>query len=533
MSKRVTCPQCRHEFDALATQDSARANAAPLSAEASSGSIDVAGTEATLGEKARGGRGGSLAFSVRWLALAVCLLVGTTAIVLVSAWGQRGGGDLPDATVPGQGADRRAKPISPAAASGAEAKPFEQVVKAVEDSIVRIESGGPAAAQTLGTGFVIDQRGLVATCYHVLSDATDARVRFRHGDAYNIAGYVAVDPQSDLAVVALADPPKNLAPLKLDPRSDPPKMAAVMALGHPRGVAFSPSAGNVSRMLKTSELPGDSRRFLAELTESRRELRWIQHTAAMSEGNSGGPLLDERGKVIGVNAWINVSRGFSYALHASHLSELVGRPLERIEPLEKYASKEARVAAVLQRLSADRVRRLYEEAVAMNWAPQSEVGYETLDGLAWGITTARFPGSFGGGKSLDPEVLEALIAAANEIEAKLRAQKWQLLENRINYLNDFAAARIDRAGSGLFFFGTVEGVFEGRDGARGALMKLAGFDRMLFIPLDGTLVQLDEGTHCLVVGVNLDGREIRYGNDPLNQTAARVIISRTIIPLED
>ena len=62
-------------------------------------------------------------------------------------------------------------------------------------------------------------------------------------------------------------------------------------------------------------------------------------------------------------------------------------------------------------------------------------------------------------------------------------------------------------------------------------MQLAGTEQMLFLPLDGSLFDAEPGTTCLVLGVNYDGKVVRYGENPLRLITAPVIASRSFVPL--
>jgi hypothetical protein len=105
-----------------------------------------------------------------------------------------------------------------------------------------------------------------------------------------------------------------------------------VAIGHPRGLRFSASAGIVSAVRESSDL---SERKVA--TEDER--RWIQTTAMVAGGSSGGPLLSEAGQVLGVIAFNLPDQGISFAAHVGHLIELMdsgrGRPTRGLpgEPL--------------------------------------------------------------------------------------------------------------------------------------------------------------------------------------------------------
>ena len=401
----------------------------------------------------------------------------------------------------------------------------------IEKAIVEIQSDGPGDLDSQGTGFVIDPSGLVATSYHVISEHTQARVRFKNGATHEIVGYVAVRPEADLAIVQIGGVTDRLPSVRLRHEDDPQRLASVITVGHPHGLKFSPYDGKVSRVVTTSQLPSHSRRFLRQMMQGSLDHRWIQHTARISGGNSGGPLVNDRGEVIGINTWVDQQTGFSYALHARHLRELWRAGLAEPMPLSKFARKEARVAQTLRQLTAERVERLAERARAMRWQPESSADYETLQQLAWAVTVAQLPGTLAEGQGIDAARMNALQDVTDRIAQTLRSQTWDE-PGQVTIVNEFAIRHVGRPMAGLFFFGTVQRIVEGDDGTRAVLMQLAGTDQMLFLPLEGQLVRLEPGASYLVLGVNYDGHVVRYGDNPLKLIAADVIASRTILPLQ-
>jgi S1-C subfamily serine protease len=399
----------------------------------------------------------------------------------------------------------------------------------LEESIVKIEAGREGEREGVGAGFVIDSRGWIATNYHVLADATAARARFKNGAAYEIAGYAAIDPELDLAIVSLKEPPRELVPLPLADEGDPRRLASVLAIGHPRGVEFSLFDGKVSRVLATAELPRGSQRFVRQLISGSANHRWIQHTAKLSEGNSGGPLVDMAGAVVGINTWVDRQAGFSYSLHVRHLREMRDAVAGPVEPLRYYARKEARVNDLLTQLTPERIDEWLAAAESMGWSPESARDYEVLQQLAWAVTAVKLPDTLAGGRL--EERLDPLLRAARKVEQRIAALKWDAA-GQVTLINELSLAQVARPMAGVFLFGIVERTVEGDAGERGALVKLAGADQMLFLPLDGQLVVPAPGLQCLILGVNYDGHRIRYGDNPLKLITAHVIASRTLLPLE-
>ena len=159
--------------------------------------------------------------------------------------------------------------------------------------------GGPQqqATKAEGTGFVIDSKGDIVTNNHVVSGATSIKVNFPDGKSVK-ATLVGSDAGTDLAVIKVDPSSATLVPLTLGDSSTVQTGQAVFAIGSPFGLADSLSAGIVSATGRTIDSP--SGRPIANA---------IQTDAAINHGNSGGPLLDANGQVIGVNSQIESESG--------------------------------------------------------------------------------------------------------------------------------------------------------------------------------------------------------------------------------
>jgi S1-C subfamily serine protease len=160
--------------------------------------------------------------------------------------------------------------------------------------------------QSLGSGFVIDKLGDIVTNDHVVAGASGIRVGFGSGSTYP-AKVVGADPGSDLAVVHVAAPSSALHPLSFDSSSGAVAGDPVYAIGNPFGLDRTMTAGIVSATGRDIQAPNG-------LTIPNA----IQTDAPINHGNSGGPLLDAAGHVVGVNAQIeggtvdaNVGVGFA------------------------------------------------------------------------------------------------------------------------------------------------------------------------------------------------------------------------------
>ena len=165
----------------------------------------------------------------------------------------------------------------------------------------------PSAA--LGSGFIIDEKGIVVTNNHVIQDAKDIIIRV-NGDKEFKAKVLGSDPLSDIAVLQLKTDEKFI-PVKFG-NSDKARIGDwVIAIGNPFGLGGTVTSGIISARNRSIGL-------------SRYE-DYIQTDASINQGNSGGPLFDMNGDVIGINTAIlgrngSIGIGFSIPVSYTHLT---------------------------------------------------------------------------------------------------------------------------------------------------------------------------------------------------------------------
>ena len=176
---------------------------------------------------------------------------------------------------------------------------------------------GSGTAQAQGSGFVYDTSGHVITNAHVVDGAESAKVRFADGKSYD-ATVVGVDASTDLAVLKVDAPASALHPIGLADSSQVAVGDVVVAIGSPFGLENSVTAGIVSALGRSMQAPNGY-----TITGA------IQTDAAINHGNSGGPLLDLDGKVVGVNAQIESESGgndgVGFAIPSSTVASIVGQ----------------------------------------------------------------------------------------------------------------------------------------------------------------------------------------------------------------
>jgi S1-C subfamily serine protease len=202
--------------------------------------------------------------------------------------------------------------------------------------VVQITSTSPGAAgtdvfgnsvpgqsqQALGSGFVIDKEGHIVTNFHVVDGASEIEVSFSNQDTVK-ATIVGTDPSTDLALLEVDVDAKALTPLSLADSDAVEVGDPVVAIGNPFGLERTVTAGIVSALQREVRAPND-------LTID----HVIQTDAPINSGNSGGPLIDAQGRVIGVNSQIETAQGstgnvgIGFAVPSNTVKSVVAQLLE-------------------------------------------------------------------------------------------------------------------------------------------------------------------------------------------------------------
>jgi len=197
------------------------------------------------------------------------------------------------------------------------------VVKRSSDAVVLIVISNSAGQDTaLGSGFLVSADGEIVTNYHVIKEAHSAVVKLSNGAFFPVSGVLASDADKDLAVIKVNG--KNLPFLTL---GDIDKLNAgdhVVAVGSPLGLEGTVSDGVVSAI---RDVDGK---------------KWIQTTAPVSHGNSGGPLLDMSNHVVGViTMGVNPEQGqnLNFAVPCSEVTALLVTAHQQAKPLESVVGK--------------------------------------------------------------------------------------------------------------------------------------------------------------------------------------------------
>lgn len=174
-----------------------------------------------------------------------------------------------------------------------------------------------------GSGFIWDDKGHVVTNYHVIAGASEARIRLSDGKEYK-ASLVGASPMHDLAILRIDNAPKK-HPLPLGTSHDLRVGQKTFAIGNPFGLDWTLTSGIVSALDRS--LTDESGSVIEHL---------IQTDAAVNPGNSGGPLLDSAGRLIGVNTAIYSPSGASAGVGFAVPVDTVNRVVPQLIGQGKY-----------------------------------------------------------------------------------------------------------------------------------------------------------------------------------------------------
>ena len=159
-------------------------------------------------------------------------------------------------------------------------KEISELVERIRPSLVKVLQGGRQGLDGLGSGFIIREDGLIATNKHVIGEARRIQIETSDGVKHDVTEVFASDVHSDLAIVKIAQ--KGLKPLPLGDSDEVKQGQRIVAMGNPQGLDFSFVEGVVSAV--------------REIEEN----EMIQVAMPIERGNSGGPLMDTHGRVLGL-----------------------------------------------------------------------------------------------------------------------------------------------------------------------------------------------------------------------------------------
>jgi putative serine protease PepD len=289
---------------------------------------DGTGPHGPAGTPGEGGTATRTDRSRLWLpvagvGVAAALLASFGTAALTGAFDESGSARTADIASIGR-TDTDTAPVSGSTSANPD---WQAVASAVQASVVAIQVT-TAQGEAQGSGVIVDTEGHVVTNNHVVSGAQDDQVTVTLTDGRILtADVVGTDPTTDLAVIQLQDAPDDLTAAALGDSSEITVGDPVMAVGNPLGLANTVTTGIVSaldRPVSTTE----SGAAEAVVTNA------IQIDAAVNPGNSGGPLFDAEGRVIGITSSIATtssesgSIGLGFAIPVNLADLIAGQLIE-------------------------------------------------------------------------------------------------------------------------------------------------------------------------------------------------------------
>jgi regulator of sirC expression with transglutaminase-like and TPR domain len=188
-----------------------------------------------------------------------------------------------------------------------QAKSVEEIAAEVKASVVKIMQVGRDGIDGIGTGFVVGSDGLIATNLHVIGEARRLEVETSDGTRHEVAEVTATDAHWDLALLRVGS---RLKPLPLGDSERIRQGQPVVAMGNPQGLAFSVVDGVVS------EYP--------DLID---DIPMIRLALPIEKGNSGGPLLDRDGRVLGILTLKSArTENLGFAMPVNELKRMIDSP---------------------------------------------------------------------------------------------------------------------------------------------------------------------------------------------------------------
>jgi S1-C subfamily serine protease len=224
-------------------------------------------------------------------------------------------------------------------------KSLPDLIESVERSVVVIETDVAS-----GSGFLVTTNGIIVTNHHVIEEGTKGKVTFVDKKEYDIEGVLLDDPKRDIAILKINSRKSAILAIAT---TLPRKGETVYTIGAPRGFNFSISEGIVSAIRpKYEDMEGT----------------WIQTTAPVSPGNSGGPLINTRGEVVGMNTFANEQgQNLNFSLSCKDISQALIEARKVKSPIllsEVPASSESITKRIRQKQVSDEILRQYFNACA-------------------------------------------------------------------------------------------------------------------------------------------------------------------------
>lgn len=187
---------------------------------------------------------------------------------------------------------------------------YPDLVEQTDRSVVRINVES-ARGQSLGSGFVVSDTGIVVTNYHVIEGGQTVKAQFEDNRECDVTGFLLFDDERDIAIIQLDPSGAPFVPITMADEL-PRKGEEVAAFGAPLGLSFTASKGTVSNVRDGRELHMKG--------------MYLQTDTPISPGNSGGPLVSMMGEVVGMNTFqMAIGQNLNFAVSVNDIRDVLAQ----------------------------------------------------------------------------------------------------------------------------------------------------------------------------------------------------------------
>ena len=193
----------------------------------------------------------------------------------------------------------------------------KDIFKDISPAVVYILNKTLTGDKYLGSGFIIDKEGVIITNLHIMRGAKDVSVKLKDGKTYPVSGIIYYDANRDLCIFKINA--KDLPTVKLGDSNNISIGEKVYCIGNPLGLEYSFSDGLLSGIRDLNNI------------------KYLQFTAPVSPGNSGGPLINPQGEVVGIVTFlIEKGQNLNFALAINEIKPYLNNP---IKPFTEFVEK--------------------------------------------------------------------------------------------------------------------------------------------------------------------------------------------------
>jgi hypothetical protein len=267
----------------------------------------------------------------------------------------------------------------------------------------------------------------------------------------------------------------------------------VRAIGFPSDT-FNLTEGIVSNVTTVEGLTNvGAKAFLRSVGADPNHL-WIQHSAKISPGNSGGPLLNEENRVIGINTWVSSDIDVGYAGHINHLRDMIATASDTPTPFQKGVGVEIASGDELHNtvFTAERVQQLVAFCTKFQWKPTSEEQFDAMAELAKLITLAKL--------APDGKVPNDIRSATDQAVQLMSKLNWDA--DQVAKVNQFASEATNKPLHGMIFVATMIEP-DAKFGTQAAdRLKLDSSERHVIVRASNNKAIAAKDARVLVIGLN-------------------------------